>query len=338
MIGTVYIEEEVLAQPRTQRILSRLPAATQIPIQRYGEVFNVRSQSFRLQKVSPSLILAAKHSGHVLPTPEGYGLPGYRCFYFSHMLNCLYDCRYCFLQGMFRSAHYVLFVNYDDFEAAVREAVRDSDRPCFFFSGYDCDSLAFEGVSGFAASFLDFFADLPEAFLELRTKSVAIDALLSREALSNVVVAYSLSPHDLAAAYEHKTPGLESRLVAMERLARAGWKLGLRFDPLLYHRGFRDRYRQLFDEVFRRLDVEVLHSVSLGPFRLPASYFSTLTKLYPEEALLAAPMEDVEGVVSYRKDLLSELTEFCTGEILGHIPREIFHPCLSGEQGSQVAS
>ena len=27
-------------------------------------------------------------------------------WYFSHMLNCLYDCRYCFLQGMSRNHCY----------------------------------------------------------------------------------------------------------------------------------------------------------------------------------------------------------------------------------------
>ena len=31
------------------------------------------------------------------------------------MLNCIYDCKYCFLQGMFNSANYLVFVNYQDF-------------------------------------------------------------------------------------------------------------------------------------------------------------------------------------------------------------------------------
>ena len=31
------------------------------------------------------------------------------------MYNCLYDCSYCFLQGLYSSADYVVFVNYEDF-------------------------------------------------------------------------------------------------------------------------------------------------------------------------------------------------------------------------------
>jgi len=120
MIGLIYVEEAVAAHPLTLQILARYPRAVQVPIERYGEVFNRKSQNFRLQKHRPALILAHKHGERVLPAPEGYGVGGSRNHYFSHMLNCVYDCRYCFLQGMFRSAHYVLFVNYESFQDDIR--------------------------------------------------------------------------------------------------------------------------------------------------------------------------------------------------------------------------
>ena len=78
-----------------------------------------------------------------MPTPPDYGLGADRHYYFSHMLNCLYDCRYCFLQGMYQSANYVLFVNFEDFQSDIRSiAEANPDQQHFFFSGYDCDSLA----------------------------------------------------------------------------------------------------------------------------------------------------------------------------------------------------
>ena len=40
------------------------------------------------------------------------------------MHNCIYDCRYCFLQGMYRSAHYVVFINYEDYQWAIEERLR----------------------------------------------------------------------------------------------------------------------------------------------------------------------------------------------------------------------
>ena len=115
MIDTLYIEQAIATHYRVREIGSRFPNANHVMCERYGAVFNRKSQNFRLQKKNPSLILAHKFDNHVLATPEGYGIGGRNNYYFSHMLNCIYDCRYCFLQGMYRSAHYVLFVNYDDF-------------------------------------------------------------------------------------------------------------------------------------------------------------------------------------------------------------------------------
>ena len=35
------------------------------------------------------------------------------------MFNCIYDCDYCYLQGMYPSANIVVFVNHEDFFDAV---------------------------------------------------------------------------------------------------------------------------------------------------------------------------------------------------------------------------
>ena len=331
MVATIYIEEEVRRHPRTESICGRFPNATRVVCERYGEVFNPRAQSFRLQKRSPALILARKHDHHVQATPDGYGIGGADNYYFSHMLNCLYDCRYCFLQGMFRSAHYVVFVNYEDFgEAIDRRIQKSGSRQSFFFSGYDCDSLAFDGVTGFADFALDFFAERPQAWLELRTKSTRIEALLRRPPLENCVVAYSFTPEEVSLALEHKVPSFERRLRAAKKLQDRGWKLGLRFDPLIDQEGFEDQYRRLFDRVFAALAPEKLHSVSLGAFRLPRGFFREMVKLYPEERLFASPLEDRDGIVSYKTERRREMFEFCRRQLLRRVPQEAFFPCLSG--------
>jgi spore photoproduct lyase len=325
----LYVEEEILNHPRTLQIQSRFPDSEVVPCGRYGEIFNRRAQSFRLQKRRPSLILAKKHRHFVHDAPAGFGLVGTKGYTFSHMLNCIYDCRYCFLQGMFRSAHYVVFVNYEDFQWEMEEKIRAAaGGPLFFFSGYDCDSLALEPVTRFAASFVPFFARFPQAWLELRTKSTQIRSLLEMDAVPNVVVAFSLTPEEVAAAVEHLTPGVDRRILAMKKLRERGWKLGLRFDPLIYNEDFREQYRRLYRQVFAAVPVESLHSVSLGPFRLPHELFRTMLRLYPDDPLFAAPLVE-EDLVAYRRELEEEMVEFCTEELLRHIPREIFFPSLS---------
>ena len=338
MIDTLYIEETVLDHPRTRAVRARLPRAAVIPCRHYGEIFNRRNQHFRLQKRRPALILARKRDRFLLPAPAAYGLGARRNFYFSHMLNCLYDCRYCFLQGMYRSAHYVLFVNYEDFQQAIEHQAGRDEVPCHFFSGYDCDSLALEPLTGFVQAFLPLFRRLPHCLLELRTKSTQIRALLREAPLPNCVVAFSLTPEPLRRRLEHGVPPLERRLAAMERLARHGWPLGLRFDPLLHdpeHRcDFARLYEELFTAVFNRLPAAAIHSVSLGVFRMPEDYFRNLLRLHPDDAFLAGPFTGRTGLTAYREALEAEMLDTCRRLLQRHVPPDKLFVCTTEAEGA----
>ena len=244
------------------------------------------------------------------------------------MLNCLYDCRYCFLQGMYRSANYVLYVNYEDFTGDIDTVLAQADNePCWFFSGYDCDSLVLEPVSGFAEHFLPFFAERPAAHIELRTKSTQIRSLLRQPAIPNAVIAFSFTPAEVHAALEHKVPTIERRVEAMQKLQHAGWPVGLRFDPMIYHPDYQQQYTRLFAQLFGPLDTTRLHSVSLGPFRLPRTYFRNIVRLYPDEALFAGNLTETAGMISYPQSLERDMTDFCTGELLKHVPESALFPC-----------
>jgi spore photoproduct lyase len=328
MIDTIYVEKSVARHERTRAILSRFPRATVIPCDRHGEVFNPKAQNFRLQKQKPALILARKFDHHVLDAPDNYAIGGTKNFYFSHMLNCIYDCRYCFLQGMYRSAHYLMFVNFEDFQSAIEAKAREhAAESTYFFSGYDCDSLALDHVSGFTESFLPFFERNTSAFLELRTKSVQVETLLKRDSVRNCVVAWSLNPEEISARFEQGAPATSHRIEAMRKLGERGWKLGLRLDPLIYHSNFKEQYQKLVKDIFSEIRVEWLHSVSLGVFRLPKHMYDTMFHLYPDEKLFAGPVEERGGMMSYREALADEMTEFCTTELLRYIPTQLFYPC-----------
>ena len=328
MISTIYIEEEVATYPRTVKILERFPDADKITCKRYGEIFNRKLQNFRLQKKQPALILARKHKGFILPTPKQYGIGAEHNYYFSHMLNCLYDCRYCFLQGMFQSAHYVLFVNYEDFLEELQSVTnKHKGQAVHIFSGYDCDSLALDPVTDFTGEFLPFFEKNKHALLELRTKSTQIRSLLKRKPIQNCIIAFSFTPDKIASALEHKTPSVEKRIQAILDLQQAGWQIGLRFDPLIYTKDYDVEYETLFETIFTNLDPASTHSVSLGSFRLPKDYFRKLEKLYPDEKLLSSPLSEQENMISYPAELRNDMLDYCKKIITQYIPIEKFFPC-----------
>ena len=136
MINTIYVENEIKDHSRTLSILSKFKRSRIIYINKYSEIFNKKKQSFRLQKKDPLLILAKKNNNFVLKAPEGFGIGASKNYYFSHMYNCIYDCKYCFLQGLYSSANYLVFVNYEDFLNQIKNLVtRNKGKSITFFSG-----------------------------------------------------------------------------------------------------------------------------------------------------------------------------------------------------------
>lgn len=312
----VYVEKEVQDHPRTLKVIDKLKPTQVISIDRYPEIFNRKSQHFRLQKKGASFILAKKHGTLVYPTPPSYGIGAKHNYYFSHFLNCPFDCRYCFLQGMYRSASFVLFVNYEEFQDAILEKL--DDEKATFFSGYDGDSLAMDPKTGFLTEFLPFFRNHPNAELELRTKSVFIRELLSQESFPNCVVAFSLSPQPLIQELEKKTPPLAKRLEAIQKLQKAGWKIGLRFDPIIDCENFENHYTGFFEEVFGTVVDDLLHSVSLGAFRLPKPMMKEMKRLKPRDPLLALNQEE---------DRIQEKLRFCQEKLLNYFDERKLFVC-----------
>ncbi|MEE3234115.1 MAG: DNA photolyase [Candidatus Latescibacterota bacterium] len=329
MFRLIYIEKSLVKNQRTREILDRFPQAEHIICERYNEVFNRRKQNFRFQKQQPALIIAEKLGKIVIPTPEGYGIGGENNYYFSHMLNCIYDCRYCFLQGMYQSANIVLFINYEDFSAQIEEKITSANKSPHFFSGYDCDSLALDPISGFSDHFLNFFEKHSDAIIELRTKSVQIRSLLKRTALPNCVVAFSLNPQCVSTELEKGTPNLSQRMRVITKLSSNGWPIGLRFDPLIYHKDWKAQYSSLFHYVFNNVSLSSIHSVSLGQFRLPTKMFKRIQTLYPEEPILSWGLTQQNGQVSYQEKWASEMHEFCLKSLESYVPSDIIFPCPS---------
>ena len=107
------------------------------------------------------------------------------------MLNCIYDCNYCFLQGMFNSAHYVIFVNYEDFFKQIKKKIENINGDSCFFSGYDYDSLL-DNITDFVTFIIKQFENLDNTLLEIRSKSINIKNILKFKPNKNILPAFQL--------------------------------------------------------------------------------------------------------------------------------------------------
>ena len=281
-IKNLYIEEEILNNKRALRIEKKLKYENKIVCKSYKEVFNPKNQNFRIQKKEPSIILATKKKNLILKAPKKFSIGLSENYYFSHMLNCIYDCNYCFLQGMFNSAHFVIFVNYEDFFVDIKDILKQKSSNICFFSGYDCDSLALEDLTGFIDFFLKKFIQLKSGTLEIRSKSTNIKSIKKIDPSNNIIPAFSLNPEHSIKSHEHNTPKLINRLNAIKELQNLGWNIGIRFDPFIWY-GDLSEMSMFFKEIFSSIKKKKVHSVTIGNFRMANDYLKRIVKINPTD-------------------------------------------------------
>jgi spore photoproduct lyase len=322
------VEEAARDNPRTQAILKRFPSSQVIPIDDYQNVFGRGRQDFWKQKASPKLILAVKKENFMYSGNDflqGNALPNFT--YTALVLNCPYDCHYCYLQGMYGGANLVVFVNLEDYFLAAKKAfdLRPSTEfPMPLALSYDTDLLALEGLLGFAREWTEWAREQKDVVLEIRTKSAAGRFLEEVEPADNVHLAWTLSPDEIARRYEQGAPSLEKRIQALNRALERGWKVRLCLDPLLRIPQWKEHYQSFAAYLGEAVALRKIEHVELGVFRVSPGYFKRMIKR-PQTDLLHYPYEHANNAVSYKKLEREELVSTLQSALSGFLSKDKFH-------------
>ena len=309
----IYVEKRVLNDSYVQKILTKFKDAEIIEINHYKDRFNPYYQSFRAQKQAQSLILAKKEAPFIYGASELIQKQDKNFFYTTPMLNCIYDCHYCFLQGMYPSSNLVLFVNFEDFFDEVEKVYKNLGN-MFLSISYDTDILAVENLFGVAKIWADFVKN-KDIKLELRTKAVNVDGFEYQE---NIVFAFSLSPEIVIEKYEKYTPKLDSRIKAIKKVINKGFRPVIVFDPIIKVPNYKKVYEEFIKKIFREIDYKKIESIVYGTFRMNSTQFKTIKKellsdiyYYPYSVKSSiVEYDDKEEIIKFIESLLPNIKKF----------------------------
>lgn len=323
----IYVEERVQNNPRCQEILKKFPNAEVISIHHYKDVFNRKKQDYRAQHRSQALILAKKEGQLIYPgSPNCQSFGNANFYYTSCMMNCVFDCEYCFLKGMYPTGNLVLFLNLEDIFGEVSKLCQT--RQVYLCVSYDTDLVSVEPIAGYVQKWMDFVGTQPNLIIEIRTKSAYTKVVNSSEtgsmhkAPSRTIFAYTISPQKIIQAYEHGTASLDQRLRAANRVLEAGFPVRLCFDPMIYCRNWEQEYTALIPYVFSRIPADKVFDVSVGSFRISPDYLKTMRRSEPDSAVVQFPFVRENGVESYGTTLNHQMESLLVSELKRYIPEE----------------
>lgn len=318
----VYVEKQIQHQIKDFSFVCE-----PIFIDHYKDLFNRSHQNFSEQKKAPSLILAKKTGALIYkgaPVCQSFGNEHF--YYTSCMMNCIYHCDYCYLQGMYPSGHVVVFVNLEDYFNELELLLQQ--HPVYLCISYDTDLLALESRFGFVKRWLLFASKHNNLSLEIRTKSG--NPLIFKE-LANlyenpsfkqrIIFAWTVSPETIIETTEHGSASLSLRLKALRSAKEAGFSVRLCFDPMIYHNNWKSSYKELVTTIFSEVPANILFDVSIGVFRISTEYLKNMRKKRPDCAIVQYPYITEQGVSHYGT-LSEEMVHYLQQLLLSYLPAE----------------
>jgi len=298
----VYIEKSVLDHPNTKAILSKMKPKNTVMIDDYAQVFNRNNQNFTMQKKAVQCILAEKKFHFYYDgSPYCEDFEQEKFYYCSPILNCLYDCHYCYLKALHPSAHCVIFVNNEDFIQSVKEELLQDGKPVYLALSYDADLLALEGLTHFIEGWFPLLEATPHLTIEIKTKA---NIFPFSKVPDNLIFAWSLLPQGLIDTYEPKTPTLATRIQAAKQAQNCGANIRLSFEPLLPFPNLAYHYQKMVALLAEELNFKKIRDINIGGFRISQKQFKHFVKSDPCNPVLIHPTIQKDYAVTFGEDFI----------------------------------
>ncbi|MCQ2482040.1 MAG: radical SAM protein [Clostridia bacterium] len=317
----IYVEKGAENTITVQKIISKFKNAKVISIDDYRDVFFRPKQDNGKQRNTQALILAVNKDKLIYQgSPMCQNFNNENFYYSSCVMNCIFDCEYCYLKGMYQSANIVVFVNIEDYFSQISELCRD--KKIYLCVSYDTDLIALDSVTGYVKKWADFTSNEPNLSVEIRTKSFRRDLYDKLEPCERVIFAYTVSPDEVISKYEHKTSSLKERLEAAQYAIKRGFKVRFCFDPMIYCENYKQHYSDMVNKISEYIDWNDLWDVSMGSFRISKEYLKDMRKNYPYSAVCQFPFDTVEGVCQYPKHIKDEMEKYLFALLTKHMDKD----------------
>lgn len=322
----IYIEESVQDSPLAARARALFANAV---FHAWDGKEKVGSPNF--SRRTDTLLIHREKYDFLKPCPCSAGNAGCGYNLINLGFGCRFECEYCFLQ-QYQNLHAVLLpANVQDFLDKIDGAAFAKgpfDRPRIG-SGEFTDSLVFDELTQYSRVIVPFFRARPHLQFEFKTKSTCIDGLLQAGGAENVVVGWSVNAEKFIKDAEHFTPSLTQRLAAAARAARAGYRLGFHFDPVVPFDGWKESYARAARQIASSVPGDKVAWISVGLLRFSRELKKAVENRFPRNTILDGEfLLEFDGKMRYPEDLRREAYEYFVPLLRRLFPKAVVYVCM----------
>ena len=323
---TIYIEPCVEQSALAQRARQMFPKAQFLTWQ---EKQMVGSADFSHR--TETLLIYQEKYDFVKPCPCSQGNAGCGYNLVNLGFGCRFECEYCFLQ-QYQNLHAILLpANVQDFLTRIdqtnwRKGLFERPR---IGSGEFTDSLVFDELTQYTRKLVPFFRARPQLQFEFKTKSTCINGLLNQPGAENVVVGWSVNAPQFIEHTEHFTASLAQRLAAANEVAKAGYRIGFHFDPVVPFEGWKEAYTQAAEQIAASVPLEKVAWISVGMLRFSRELKKAVENRFPQNTILDGEfLLDFDGKMRYPQPLRQEVYHYFVPLLRQLFPHTQVYVCM----------
>ncbi|NMC03587.1 MAG: hypothetical protein GYA24_00170 [Candidatus Lokiarchaeota archaeon] len=246
---------------------------------------------------------------------------------FHSIYGCLHACDYCHVENFLN-----IMLDLEWLAGAVTRAFVENPGQQLYKYDNQTDQICFEPEYGASELFVDLFSRQPDKYLLLYTKSDNVDHLLGLDHRGHTIINWSLSPRTQSTLVEKNTPPTGRRIAAMRKCQDAGYRVRVRFSPIIPLAGWRDEYGAMIDDLYTTIAPDVVTLDVIG-FMSPTQMKAALdTSLFDRHALSLLDAQARLDRQKWGKHVFphayrKQIYEHVIGEIRKHAPGQIVSIC-----------
>ncbi len=243
--------------------------------------------------------------------------------------GCSAMCLYCYLVCNYNKCSYLrLFVNREQMMDKLIKTAINSDKGLVFEIGSNSDLILENTITQNLEWSIEKFSKSEKGFLTFPTKFHMVDPLLSLNHRGRIIMRMSVNPSEIIQKIEFGTSSLESRIDALNRMADAGYSVGLLIAPVVLMDNWKELYKQLIQQIADQISEKLKKQLFIEIIFMTYSYvhrainreaFPNAIELFNDTMMTGRG----RGKYCYREDIRAEGEQFLREQLsqkLSHVP------------------
>lgn len=172
--------------------------------------------------------------------------------------GCTAMCLYCYLVCNYNKCAYLrLFVNREQMLEKIIRTAQKSEENLTFEIGSNSDLVLENTITNNLVWTIENFTNTNKGLLTFPTKFDMVDDLLPLNHNGKIIIRMSVNPQEVINKVEFGTSRLKNRIEAINKLKKAGYKVGILIAPVVLIENWKKLYAELIKYLYENLSEEV---------------------------------------------------------------------------------